>query len=131
MRHSDHDEVTLIGAGVTLHNSLEAAELLEKDGIKARVIDLYSVKPVDAATLRAAAKATSNRFVVTEDHSPEGGLASAVLEALAGDPERPRLAHCAVRKMPTSGTPQELMEAAGISAGHIAGAARGLLKGDK
>ena len=131
VRHSDHDDVTLIGAGVTLHNSLEAAELLEKDGIKARVIDLYSVKPVDAATLRAAAKATSNRFVVTEDHSPEGGLASAVLEALAGDPERPRLAHCAVRKMPTSGTPQELMEAAGISAGHIAGAARGLLKGDK
>jgi transketolase len=112
---------------VTVHNCLAAADELAADGIPARVIDLYSVKPVDVGTLRTACRETGGLFVVAEDHYPQGGMASAVLEALANDAERPRLAHCAVHGLPTSGTPSELMEAAGISANHIVAAARTLL----
>ena len=127
LRSSDADQVTLVGAGVTLHECLAAADQLAAVGISARVIDLYSVKPVDTATLTAAADATGGRFVLVEDHHPEGGLGSAVLEALA-DTGRVdlRVAHLAVREMPGSGTSQELLDAAGISAGHIAAAASGL-----
>jgi transketolase len=127
LRSSPADRVALIGAGVTLHNCLGAADQLAAAGIPARVIDLYSVKPVAVATLREAAAATGGRFVVAEDHYPEGGLGAAVMEALAGDADPPRVAHCAVRGLPTSGTPTELMEAAGISATAIAAAARELL----
>jgi transketolase len=123
IRSSTDDRVTLIGAGVTVYQCLEAADELQKDGIEARVIDLYSVKPVDEPTLRQAARETGG-FVVAEDHYPEGGLAAAVLEALADEP--PRLAHCAVRGLPGSGTPAELMDAAGISAKQIAKQARRL-----
>nr|MDQ6899522.1 transketolase [Candidatus Dormibacteraeota bacterium] len=90
--------------------------------------DLYSVKPVAEKTLRAAAKATGGRFVVAEDHYPEGGLGAAVMEALALEPQPPRVAHCAVRGLPTSGTPAELLDVAGISAKHIAAAAKKLVK---
>jgi transketolase len=128
-RRSDQDQVTLVGAGVTLHNCLAAAEELAGEGIRARVIDLYSVKPVDSATLRQAVADTAGRMVIAEDHSPEGGLAAAVLEALAVSPTGLRLRHLAVREMPGSGTPEELMEAAGISSTHIAKAARELLEG--
>ncbi|HZU15006.1 MAG TPA: transketolase [Candidatus Dormibacteraeota bacterium] len=127
LRASDADQVALIGAGVTVHNCLAAADLLAAEGIAARVIDLYSVKPVDVGTLREASRVTSGRLVVAEDHYPQGGLGAAVMEALAGDPRPPRLAHCAVRGLPTSGTPSELMEAAGISPGQIAVAARRLV----
>jgi transketolase len=128
LRSSDADQVTLIGAGVTLHESLAAAAQLAADGITARVIDLYSVKPADAATLTAAAAATGGRLVITEDHHPEGGLASAVLDALtAAGRTEVSVAHLAVREMPGSGTPAELLDAAGIDAAHIADAARGLL----
>ncbi|HYZ00532.1 MAG TPA: transketolase, partial [Candidatus Binatia bacterium] len=125
VRTSADDRVTLIGAGVTVYQCLQAADELEKDGIKARVIDLYSVKPVDERTLRRAATETGG-LVVAEDHYPEGGLAAAVLEALADEP--PRLAHCAVQGLPGSGTPAELMDAAGISAKQIANEARRLAK---
>ena len=76
------DAVTLIGAGVTLHACLAAADQLAADGIRARVIDLYSVKPIDTETLLAAAAATNGRLVVAEDHHPEGGLGAAVTDAL-------------------------------------------------
>ena len=119
--------MTLVGAGVTLHNCLAAADELGGEGIAARVVDLYSVKPIDAQTLLAAAAATGDRFVVAEDHYPEGGIGCAVLDAF-NDAGRPvRLSHLAVRGLPGSGTPAELMEAAGISAGQIARAARELL----
>ena len=129
LRQSDDDQVALIGAGVTLHNCLAAAEELEQTGIRARVIDLYSVKPVDVETLREASRVTGGRLLVAEDHYPQGGLGAAVMEALAAEPDPPRVVHCAVRGLPTSGTPAELMEAAGISAGQIAAAATGLAKG--
>jgi transketolase len=123
VRSSDDDDVTLVGGGITLHESLKAAEALAAEGVNARVIDLYSVKPIDAETLRAAAEATG-RFVVTEDHWPEGGLAEAVLSVFADGEDRPKLVHLAVREMPTSGTPEQLLSAAGIDAEHIAEAAR-------
>src|SRR5215469_1777444 len=127
VRSSPDDQVTLIGAGVTLHNCLEAADELKRDGISARVVDLYSVKPIDTQTLLDAAAATGDRMVVVEDHYPAGGLGSAVLEALndAGHPVQ--FSHLAVRGLPGSGTPAELMQAAGISADHVVEAARKLL----
>jgi transketolase len=129
LRSSDSDQVTLIGAGVTLHECLAAADQLRGDGITARVIDLYSVKPIDTGTLVAAAAATGGRIVVAEDHHPEGGIGEAVVEALtsAGRAEL-SIAHLAVRDMPGSGTGAELMDAAGIDATHIAAAARNLAK---
>jgi transketolase len=127
VRSSADDQVTLIGAGVTLHNCLAAADELDRDGIRARVVDLYSVKPIDTETLVEAAEATDGRLVVVEDHYPAGGLGGAVLEAL-NDADHPvHIAHLAVRGLPTSGTPAELMEAAGISAGQVVQAARDLL----
>ena len=128
VRSSPNDRVTLVGAGVTLHNCLAAADQLGSDGIAARVVDLYSVKPIDTKTLVAAAAATGDRLVVVEDHYPAGGIGSAVLEALndAGHPAR--IAHLAVRGLPGSGTPEELMDAAGISTGHVAQAARQVLQ---
>jgi transketolase len=127
VRSSADDQVTLIGAGVTLHNCLAAADELDRDGIRARVVDLYSVKPIDTQTLVESADATAGRLVVVEDHYPQGGLGGAVLEALndAGHPVH--VAHLAVRGLPTSGSPAELMDAAGISATQIAQAARDLL----
>jgi transketolase len=127
LRSSPDDRVTLIGAGVTLHACLAAADELAADGISARVIDAYSVKPIDTPTLTAAAAATGGRLVVAEDHHPEGGLGSAVVDALTGA-GRADLAvtHLAVREMPGSGTSQELLDAAGLSPRHIADAARRL-----
>ncbi|RXZ71699.1 transketolase [Agromyces albus] len=128
LRSSDHDQVTLVGAGVTLHACLRAAEILADGGVAARVIDCYSVKPIDADTLIAAVGATSGRIVVAEDHHPEGGLASAVTDALlAGGPTSLSLAHLAVRDMPGSGSGPELLAWAGLDADHIAAAARELL----
>ena len=127
LRASDSDQVTLIGAGVTLHACLAAADQLKADGISARVIDLYSVKPVDTETLAAAAAATGGRIVVAEDHHPEGGLGSAVVDALTGAGQADlTVRHLAVAELPGSGTSEELLDAAGISADHIAAAARTL-----
>jgi transketolase len=127
VRSSPDDQVTLIGAGVTLHNCLAAADQLGRDGIRARVVDPYSVKPIDTQTLLEAASATGDRLVVAEDHYPEGGIGGAVLEAFndAGHPVH--ISHLAVRGLPGSGSPAELMEAAGISVGQITQAARDTL----
>ncbi len=130
LRSSERDDVTLVGAGVTLHACLKAAELLGSEGIQARVVDCYSVKPLDAATVSEAAAATSGRIVVAEDHHPEGGLGSAVTECLLSNgPASVHFEHLAVRGMPGSGTGEELMAWAGIDADHIAAAARGLVGG--
>ena len=126
VRGTDDDAVTLIGAGITLHEALKAADALADDGIAARVIDCYSVKPIDAETIRAAARATG-AVVTAEDHWPEGGIGDAVLEALAMEQPHPRVMKLAVRSMPGSGTPAELLAAAGIDAAHIADAARELV----
>jgi transketolase len=101
----------------------KAAEALEGDGIRARVIDAYSIKPIDAETIRAAARDCA-AIVTVEDHAPEGGLGDAVLEALADADDRPRVVKLAVRAIPGSGTPAELLHGAGIDADGIAAAAR-------
>ncbi|WP_247657038.1 transketolase [Micromonospora sp. U56] len=124
LRGGDDDRVALIGAGVTVHNCLAAADELASAGINARVIDLYSVKPLDRERLLAAVRDTGGRLVVVEDHYPEGGLGSAVLESLADLAEPFRLTHLAVRGLPTSGTPTELMDQAGIGVSAIVAAAR-------
>jgi transketolase len=128
LRSAGTDLVTLIGAGVTLHACLAAADQLGEENISARVIDLYSVKPADGATLAEAAAATGGRLVIAEDHHPEGGIGAAVLDALteAGRTDL-AVAHLAVREMPGSGTPAELLAQAGIDASGIAAAARRLL----
>lgn len=128
LRTTETDQVTLVGAGVTVHQCLSAAETLGRDGINARVIDAYSIKPIDQNTLIDAVRHTRGRLVVAEDHHPEGGLGSAVLDALAGSVATPlRLAHLAVRIMPGSGTPAELLADAAIDAKSIDRAARYLL----
>ena len=128
VRSSDDDQVTVVGAGITVHNAIEACETLQGEGTNVRLIDAYSVKPIDGDTIREAVRATSGRLVVAEDHWPEGGLGEAVLSALAEDgAEGLRFEHLAVNIMPGSGSPDELMDEAGISASHIADAVRKLL----
>jgi transketolase len=128
VRESDDDQVTLIGAGVTLHEAVKAADALAEDGVNARVIDLYSVKPVDFDTLQAASQATGGRLVVVEDHWPEGGIGDAVLSAFADSDERPRVVKLAVTHLPGSGKMAELLADCGIDADHIVTAARRLVE---
>ena len=127
VRQSTNDVVTLIGAGVTLHACIDAAERLSTSGISCRVVDLYSVKPIDTVTLREASDATAGRLVVVEDHYPEGGLGAAVMEALAVEENPPRVTHLAVRGLPGSASPGELMAAAGIDADAIVAAVNTLV----
>ncbi len=129
VRASGDDRVTVIAAGITVHEALKACDELAGEGLAVRLIDAYSVKPIDGAGLLAAAAATGGRVVVAEDHSPQGGLGEAVLSALAAGPNAAAglaFRHLAVRELPTSGKPQELLDAAGISARHIAAAVREL-----
>jgi transketolase len=119
----DGNDVAIVAAGITLHEALKAADLLADDGIEARVIDLYSIKPLDERTLRSLV----TPVITVEDHFPEGGIGEAVLSALADADERPRLVSLAVRVMPHSGKPAELLAAAGIDAEHIVDAARQLV----
>ena len=127
---SAEDAVTLIGAGVTVHEALTAAGVLAKAGISARVIDAYSIKPLDAGGIREAVAATDGRVVVAEDHHASGGLGAAVLAALAEEPITDlHLRHLAVDGLPGSGTTAELLAWAGIDADHIAEAARVTLEG--
>jgi transketolase len=127
LRSSDADRVTLVGAGITVHEALGAAGSLEGDGIAARVVDCYTIKPIDAQTLLAAASQTGLLFTI-EDHWIEGGLGDAVLAALADGGELSgTVVKVAVTQMPGSGTPEELRDWAGISASAIADRVRSLL----
>ena len=134
LRSSNDDAVTVVGAGITLYESLKAYDRLKEEGINIRVIDLYSVKPVDQATLFEAAQATDGTFIVVEDHWPEGGLGSAVADAFTGAGEAPRysgpplrITKLAVTGMPGSGTPEELLHWAKIDADGIVEAVDRLL----
>ncbi|MFD7061643.1 transketolase [Streptomyces sp. NPDC059906] len=127
LRSSDADRLTVVAAGVTLHEALAAADALAADGIPVRVIDLYSVKPVDRATLRAAAEETGC-LVTVEDHRREGGIGDAVLDAFTDGRPVPRLVRLAVTTMPGSATPAEELHGAGIDAESIEAAARMLVE---
>lgn len=127
LRRSGADRTTVVGAGVTVFEVLKASDALDAEGVAVRVIDAYSVKPIDAETLRTALRETGT-VVVVEDHWVEGGLGDAVLEALAGGGELSgRVIKLAVTALPGSGTADELREAAGISAARIAETVRGVL----
>ena len=124
LRTSDQDRVTLAAAGITVPEALAAGELLMRDGISARVLDLYSVKPLDRVALLAAARETG-RIVVAEDHFPEGGLGEAVAATIINEPVV--LKHLAVRGEIYSGSGKQLLEQHGLTAAHIATAARELI----
>jgi transketolase len=125
LRQSPSDKLTLVAAGATVHEALEAYEQLQREGVTVRVIDAYCIKPIDVATLRAAADAT-DMFVTIEDHYPAGGLGEAVLQALADYPVPVKL--LAVDKTPMSGTGEELREYAGISAAAIVRTVQSLVR---
>jgi transketolase len=126
VRSSAEDQVTVVACGVTVDEAVAAADALDADGVRARVVDCYSIKPLDTATLRAAAQDT-HAIVTVEDHWPEGGLGEAVLAALAGLADPVAVRTLAVHGMPTSGTPAQLRAEAGIDATAIVGAARDVL----
>src|ERR671912_1732522 len=119
VRSSDEDAVTVVATGITVHEAIKAADELQENGLAVRVIDAYSIKPIDAETLQTAAQATEGNVVAVEDHWPEGGLGEAVLSALSGETYPLHFEHLAVENMPGSGKPEELMDAAGISSNHI------------
>jgi transketolase len=123
LRRSGADVAAVLAAGITLHEALRAHDALRAKGLSVRVVDVYSVKPIDAATVEACARECGGRLVVVEDHFPEGGLGDAVAEVFAGRPA-PAITRLAVRGMPGSGTPRELLDAAGIGADAIAEAVR-------
>ncbi|MFK4104659.1 transketolase [Streptomyces sp. NPDC019531] len=127
LRSSESDRMTVVAAGVTVPEALKAADALDQEGIRIRVIDLYSVKPVDRPTLRQAAEDTGCLLTV-EDHREEGGLGDAVLDAFADGRPVPRLVRLAVRTMPGSASPEEQLHAAGIDAESIAAAGRLLVE---
>jgi transketolase len=117
VRQSDNDVATVIGAGVTLFEALKAYDQLKAKGTAIRVIDLYSLAPVDGAALVAAAKATKGRLITVEDHYASGGIGDAVAEAVA---DAGFAVHrLAVREIARSGKPEELLDRYGISAKHI------------
>jgi transketolase len=124
LRESARDAATVVAAGVTVFEALEAHDRLKAEGLAIRVIDLYSVAPIDRAALVAAGTATGGRIVTVEDHYAAGGIGDAVAEAVAGSPIR--VHRIAVREIPRSGKPDELLDRYGISASHIVGAVRSL-----
>ena len=129
LRASAKDRVTVIGAGITVLKALSAHEQLAEEGVATRVIDLFSVHPVDAKTLREAAEATAGRIVTVEDHYAHGGIGDSVLAALSD--RKVILRKLAVREVPRSGKRSELMDRYGISARHIVAEIKSLLEEDR
>jgi transketolase len=125
LRQSAKDRLTIVAAGITVHESLKAAATLAEQGIAVRVVDAYSIKPIDAATLLTAAKETGGRILVVEDHYLEGGLGDAVLNAIGASA---RVAKMGVREIPRSGPPEALLDKYGIAAPHIVETARRLIE---
>ncbi|GCE12335.1 transketolase [Tengunoibacter tsumagoiensis] len=129
LKQSAKDQATVVAAGITVHEALKAYDQLQQDGITIRVIDAYSVKPIDDETLLLAAQETGGKIITVEDHWPEGGLGEAVLEAFSlVNAPLPRVVKMAVQSMPGSGTPAQLLEEAGISAHDIVEAVKAIIK---
>ncbi len=125
LRSSGRDAAVIVAAGITVFEALKAYEELKKKKIAVRVVDAYSVEPLDKAGLIKHSKAAKGRVVVVEDHYPHGGLGEAVAGALAGSA---RIEHLCVRELPRSGKPEELLEAYRINARHIVKAVQKLAK---
>jgi transketolase len=122
LRKSDQDSATVVGVGVTVFEALEAHDRLASEGIRIRVVDAYSVQPIDKEGLLAAGRATNGHIITVEDHYAAGGLADAVAEAVSS--ERFLVHRLAVREIPRSGQPEELLDRFGISASHIVDAVK-------
>jgi transketolase len=129
LRESDDDAVTIVGAGVTVFEALKAHDVLAKEGIHARIVDAYSIQPIDAKTLLASARATRDTVVTVEDHYVHGGLGDAVSQALS--PHGFAVHRLGIREIPRSGRPEELLDRYGISARAIADAVRSLIGGHR
>lgn len=127
IRQSPKDRVLLIGAGVTLHEAITAADKLKAEGVEARILDPFTVKPLDEAAIQQHAKAVGGRVLVVEDHYQAGGLGEAVMSALALQRDVV-VKHICVREVPRSGPPTVLLDRFGISAAHVHAAAVELLK---
>ena len=128
VHHSDSDQVAVVAAGITVHEANKAYERLKSEGITIRLIDAYSVKPIDKETLHRAAQDCGGKMVVVEDHWFEGGLGDAVLDAFVGVGDKtPTIVKLAVSKIPGSGKPAELLHAAKIDADAIVEAVKSLL----
>ncbi len=128
VRQSANDAVTIVAAGITVHESLKAYDQLKAKGVAVRVVDLYCVKPLDGAKLGAEVRAGKGKLVTVEDHYHEGGIGEAVLAALADTGAFPAaVRRLAVDRVPHSGKPDELVDKFGISARHIAAAVESLL----
>ncbi|KAK2091294.1 hypothetical protein P7K49_030578 [Saguinus oedipus] len=123
---SKDDQVTVIGAGVTLHEALAAAELLKKEKINIRVLDPFTIKPLDRKLILDSARATKGRILTVEDHYYEGGIGEAVSSAVVGEPGI-TVSRLAVDRVPRSGKPAELLKMFGIDKDAIAHAVRGLV----
>src|SRR5207248_10871984 len=127
VRARDGDRLTVVGAGITLHEALAAADELAASGMSIRVVDLYCVKPVDRPTLLDAARVTGGTLLTVEDHYAEGGLGAAVAEALS---DTGIIVHrLAVREIPRSGTPRQLLERYGIGRAAIVRAVKTIAAG--
>jgi len=124
IRQSSDDVAAVIGAGVTVFEALKAYDQLKSEGINIRVIDAYSVQPVDAKTMIEAGKATGGALITVEDHYPSGGIGDAVSEAVAAAGFA--VTRLAVREVPRSGQPDELLDRYGISARRIVEAVKQL-----
>jgi len=122
LRQSGTDVATIVAAGVTVFEALKAHEELGKQGVAVRVIDLYSLQPIDAATLVSCARDTKGRMITVEDHYASGGIGDAVAAAIASEGFTVR--RLAVREIPRSGTPDQLLDRYSISARHIVAAVR-------
>jgi transketolase len=126
VKQSADDKLTIVAGGVTLFEALAAYEDLDKEGIAVRVIDIFSVKPIDEAALRAAGKETQGMILTVEDHSAWGGIGDAVASAVA--PEGIKVHQLAVREVPRSGKPEELLAAYGIDRGSIVAKVKSLVR---
>ena len=124
---SPGDLVTVAAAGITVHEALAAARQLEREGIAVRVLDLYSIKPIDRQALAKSLGVTRGKLVTVEDHWPEGGLGEAVLAALDDARVPHQVVRLAVGALPGSGQPSQLLHTAGIDADAIAQAVRSLV----
>jgi transketolase len=119
LKHRTDDQVTVVAAGVTLNETIAAADLLARDGIAVRIIDPFTVKPLDKKLIIDNARQTHGRVLVVEDHYVEGGLGDAVAGELADEPGL-LVYKLGITEIPHSGEPEELLDRYGISAKHIA-----------
>ncbi len=125
IKRSKDDKATVIAAGITVHEALKAYEELRRENISIRIIDAYSVQPIDKDNITKEVAKTGRKAVVVEDHFQNGGLGDAVAQALNGKAE---IVHLAINDMPRSGKPEELLDKYGIDAEHIKSAVKKLIK---